>query len=188
MSFPGRDRKIKLDKACQFLDPFQLQVTEIRHRIVSLWMEATCWGRGFCDVLVPTNSTTQEAGERKWRYFKVTWHVKKTESKRIAAADRRLGLLTKYPGCSNQSEVTRHRPYKRKVRDSFQLSYVCMLNLRYRQQSATRQAMCVQSNNQALSRNHCCCGKAINITYWSLCACVHVSKGARRRVCAHTGI
>ena len=33
----------------------------------------------------------------------------------------------------------------------------------------TRQAMYVERNMEARSRNHCCCGKAITITY---CVCV----------------
>jgi hypothetical protein len=35
--------------------------------------------------------------------------------------------------------------------------------------------MYVLRNNEALSCNHCCCGKAISITCWSVCVCVCVS-------------
>jgi hypothetical protein len=51
----------------------------------------------------------------------------------------------------------------------------------------TRQAMYVQCNMEALSRNHCCSGKAISITYVSVCAClrVHVGSRTRGRVHAH---
>jgi hypothetical protein len=38
----------------------------------------------------------------------------------------------------------------------------------------TRQAMYVQRNIKARSRNHFCCGKAISIIYWSVCACMRV--------------
>ena len=40
--------------------------------------------------------------------------------------------------------------------------------------SITIQAMYVQCNNEVRSRNNCCCGKAISITYWSVCACLRV--------------
>ena len=30
------------------------------------------------------------------------------------------------------------------------------------------------TNIDARSRNHCCRGKAISITYWSVCACLHI--------------
>jgi hypothetical protein len=35
----------------------------------------------------------------------------------------------------------------------------------------TRQAVYVQPNTGARSRNHCCYWKAVSITYWSVCAC-----------------
>jgi hypothetical protein len=48
--------------------------------------------------------------------------------------------------------------------------------------------MYVQSNNEALSRKHCCRGKAISITHFSACVCVYVSVGvcvgARALACA----
>ena len=43
--------------------------------------------------------------------------------------------------------------------------------------------MHVQRNNEALSRNHCCCGKAINIRY--LCVCVYAY--ACVRACGYPG-
>ena len=38
----------------------------------------------------------------------------------------------------------------------------------------TRQAVYVERNIEARLRNHCCCGKAISITYGSVCACLRV--------------
>jgi hypothetical protein len=43
----------------------------------------------------------------------------------------------------------------------------------------TRLAVYVERYIEARSRNHCCCGKAITITYWSVCACLRV------RACVH---
>ena len=34
--------------------------------------------------------------------------------------------------------------------------------------------MYVSRNTEARSRNYCCCGKAINITYWPVCECLRV--------------
>jgi hypothetical protein len=53
---------------------------------------------------------------------------------------------------------------------------------------STIQAMYVQRNNEASSRNHCYCGEVISITYWPVCgalvrACVRV--GVRERGCVH---
>jgi hypothetical protein len=47
---------------------------------------------------------------------------------------------------------------------------------------------------KACSRNHCCCGKAISITYWFVCAylraraCVHMDTRARGCVHVHTAL
>jgi hypothetical protein len=38
----------------------------------------------------------------------------------------------------------------------------------------SRPAMYVYRNTEARSRNQCCCGKAISITYLSVCACLRV--------------
>jgi hypothetical protein len=39
---------------------------------------------------------------------------------------------------------------------------------------STRQAVYVEHNTEAHLQNYCYCGKAINITYWSVCACLRV--------------
>jgi hypothetical protein len=59
-------------------------------------------------------------------------------------------------------------------------TYIKMYLLGYQHNNKTRQAMYVLHNTEARSRNLCSCGKAVSITYWSLCACLHV----RACVCA----
>jgi hypothetical protein len=44
----------------------------------------------------------------------------------------------------------------------------------WQQLHKTRQAIYVQRNIEARSRNHICCGNAISIIYWSVCACLRV--------------
>ena len=51
-----------------------------------------------------------------------------------------------------------------------------------------RKAMYVYRSNEARSRNHCCSGKAINVTYFCVCACMRVAVGVRAQVCAFTGV
>ena len=64
----------------------------------------------------------------------------------------------------------------------------------------TRQTVCVWRNNEACTRNHCCCGKAKSITYFCVCvyararalgwvrACVYVGVGAQAWACAYTRV
>jgi hypothetical protein len=46
----------------------------------------------------------------------------------------------------------------------------------------TRQAMHIQCNNKAHSCNHCCCGKAINITYSEF---VFITFDIQHEICMH---
>ena len=51
----------------------------------------------------------------------------------------------------------------------------------------TRQTMHVQRNWEALSRNHCCRAKAVNITHFFASVCVCVNECVRVRGCGCTG-
>jgi len=74
MSHLQRDGKIQLNAAHQFLDPFQAQ----GNRDTTAHCVAVNGGdllrsrlllRNIIALLVPANPTSQEAGERKGRYF-----------------------------------------------------------------------------------------------------------------------
>ena len=52
----------------------------------------------------------------------------------------------------------------------------------------TRQAMNLYHNTEARSRNHCCHGKAISITYFCVCMCVRALVRMCAYACVHVNV